>query len=604
MKKGLLIAALLVAVLSAQANPAKPGWFTYVQPDGSTIKIQRHGDEWGHWTTDADGRVVRQQADGFYRVVEGMNATTASRLARVRQSAHRRVAASAPSKVPVAMGKQHFLLVLVEFSDLSFTLDEPQQAIAEMLDQEGYSKNKATGSARDYYFENSHGQFDPVFDVYGPVKLDKSYAYYGKNDKDGYDTLAYEAVRDACVKLEGTVDFSNYDIDGDGDVDLVYMIYAGMGEADSGDEDTIWPHQWYLYSGAGISLTMDGKRIDRYACGSELNGNKKQDGIGTICHEFGHAIGLPDFYDTDQEGNGMARTLLDYSVMDTGSYNNNGWTPPYLNMVERIMLGWVDESALQVFPKSGSYTLTTVQDNVAWKTPTDTEGEYFVYECRVKEGWDHYIPAAGMIVYHVDKSDREVRIVSGGKYLNVKASELWRDWRTFNCINENGSHPCFYIIAAAAPDDLMYGMKYQSGYGYYFQSSMGVNLPFPGGKKVTKYTPVSWNGVDSDYSFSNIVYANGQVSFQVEGPDANKLDYPLIANPGNGLYATGDNFDFALDLPEGYTAASVQWYFDSLAVKTSSVTLQAGTHTVEAEVKDGSGKKLILTLEIKVVSKN
>ena len=202
------------------------------------------------------------------------------------------------------------------------------------LNKPGYSDNGATGSARDYYYDNSNGVFEPIFDVYGPIKLSQNMAYYGANDSSGNDKNPEQAVKEACQAIDNIVDFSNYDLDGDGEVDLVYMVYAGKGEADGGSSNTIWPHQWNL-SSAGVNLILDGKTVDRYACGSELNGSGSIDGLGTICHEFGHAMGLPDFYDTDYDTNGQGRTLLDYSLMDSGSYNNDGWTPPYLNMEER-----------------------------------------------------------------------------------------------------------------------------------------------------------------------------------------------------------------------------------------------------------------------------
>lgn len=601
MRKITLICILLLSAWYMQGKPANPAWFRYVQPDGTVLRLQRHGDEWGHWTVNDKGQVMRQEADGYYRVVDGMTPSTASRLARIRRSAKQQMAeAAGRSRVPIALGQKHFLLVLVEFSDVSFTIEAPQKAIGDMLNQSGYSQNGAIGSARDYYFENSHGRFEPVFDVFGPVKLDKEAAYYGKNDKDGYDLHPEEAVRDACVLLDEEINFADYDLDGDSDVDLVYMVYAGKGEADGGGEDTIWPHQWYLYDGAGIKLTLDGKRVNRYACGSELNGSGKQDGIGTICHEFAHAIGLPDFYDTDYDTNGLPRTLESYSLMASGSYNGNGWIPPYFNMEERIMLGWLGLESLPEFPESGNYVLTSVQDEVAYKTPTDMPGEYFVYECRVKKDWDGYIPAAGLVVYHVDKSERKVFIFTDGGYSGVPAAELWSQWDVTNSINENGSHPCFYVVAAAAPTDVKYGMVYEEGYGYYFSSKYGPDLPFPGSKKVTTFTPKSWDGVWSDYKLTQIAYADEKVSFRLIGPDANILDYPVIANPGDGVYAAGSTFTFALDLPEGFVADSVKWQYDGKAMSALTVKLSVGAHTITAQVAVPDGKEMLLTLEIDV----
>ena len=593
MKKITSILILLACGLTLLAKPAKPGFIRYTQPDGSTILIQRHGDEWAHWTTNQAGQVVRKDADGFYRAVEGVSPRTAAQVASIRRKARRQMVSARRANAPIAVGQKHFLVVLTEFSDQAFTIDNPRQAISDMLNKEGYNENGATGSARDYYYENAHGVFEPIFDVYGPVTLPQKMAYYGGNDSQGSDEHPELAVRDACKALDSEVNFANYDLDGDGEVDLVYMVYAGQGEADGGDEDTIWPHQWYLTAG-GINLTLDGKRIDRYACGSELNGEGDRDGIGTICHEFGHAMGLPDFYDTDYATNGQGRTLLEYSLMDSGSYNNNGWTPPYLNMEERIMIGWLDESSILEFPKNGAYTLESVQNNVGYKIPTDTEGEYILLECRSKTGWDKFLPAEGLIAYHVDKSSRKVAYGTS----SIAASTLWSDWVTYNAINKNGKHPCFYVVASASPYDCSYGMQYDADYGAYFYDNEYTDLPFPGGKNVTSYAPKGWSGNATDISLSGIAYAANKASFTVSGVVTAGLDYPLIVQPEN--YTAGSSFPLALELPDGFVVGSVKWTVDGAIVSGTSTVLTSGAHVIEAEVTAEGGRKDVVTLEITV----
>ena len=600
MRKLLISLTLFLCCLSVFAKPAKPGFIKYKQPDGTTIQIMRHGDEWASWTTNERGQVIHKDADGFFREVSGVTPALAAELASVRRRSIQEMQASAtaPARTPAALGQKHFLVILVEFSDLAFTIDEPQQSISSMLNQNGYSLNGATGSARDYYYDNSHGKFEPIFDVVGPVKLDKDKAYYGHNEDDN-DVNATEAIRDGCVLVDDLVDFSNYDVDGDGEVDLVYVVYAGFGEADSADDDAIWPHQWYLSAG-GFSLTLDEMKIDRYACGSELMGDGRMDSIGTICHEFGHCIGLPDFYDVDYDENGRAAGLFYYSLMCSGSYNNDGWTPPYFSIVERKMLGWVDDSALQEFPKDGMYTLTSVDDNLAYKTLTDMEGEYFVYECRDTHGWDKYVPSPGLIIYHVDQSKRKITIKTGSSTREVEASYLWEQWDAYNSINENGSHPCYYIIPSADQSNLLFGFEYYEGYGYYYNQANDPYIPFPGKKKVTSFVPVSWNGVTGDVALSEIAYTGGKSTFRVRGMESNVLDYPVINNPGNGVYTAGSVFALELNVPDGYTAGNVRWLVDGSLVAGSTLTLTAGQHVIEAEVVRQVGEKDIITLEIAV----
>ena len=607
MKKILLTFVLFFAALSMSAIPARPGPIRYTQPDGSVITIYRHGDEWGHWTTDAQGRVVRKDADGWYRVVQGATAQTVRRQASARRQTRRAHHSFHPSP-GIASGQKRFLVVLVAFPDCPFSTANAQTAFNNMMNQSGYSANGATGSARDYYYQNSKGVFEPSFDVYGPVTLSHEMAYYGGNDENGYDSHPEEAVYEACQLLDGEIDFDRYDNDGDGKVDLVFMYYAGYGEADYSDEDTIWPHQYEL-SSAGLSLTLDGKKVDSYACSNELRGYgslaDKMVGIGTACHEFGHAMGLPDFYDTDYDTNGIAGGLIGFSLMDNGSYNNDGATPPYLSIEERILLGWLDGSALQEFSKSGDCTLGPVYENKAYKTLTDQDGEYFVYECRDDSGWDAHLPAHGLLVYHVDKSARKVRTQDYGQ---VTAAELWSDWGATNCINENGSHPCYYVVSAVDQDNLAYGFQYLDEYGasYFdpYYEGLADNIPFPGAGNVKTFTAKSWNGVDSDITLSGISYSGGKVSFTVTMPSTGPdyiLDYYSIKNPGKGVYTKGGTFALELNVPAGSTDSGVKWYFDDAEVTGTSVTLStAGSHTVEAEVSLAGGKKQMVTLEIEV----
>ena len=589
MKKiaGIIIAALLYST-AAFAIPAWRGLVKYTQPDGSVITLQKHGDEFCHWTTDASGQVVEKDKDGWWKPVSHEKLNARRMAARAKRQVRR---FSPRANAGVASGQKHFLVILVAFSDVPFKSSTANEDFTRLLNEQGYNVNGGTGSARDFYYGNSHGYFEPIFDVYGPVQLSNTMSHYGGNDSDGNDLAPEDAIIEGCQQLDNQIDFSIYDNDNDGAVDLVFMYYAGYGEADSDKEDTIWPHQWDL-SSAGKSLSLDGKKINSYACTNELVGygtlNGKMCGIGTACHEFGHAMGLPDFYDTDYDYyNGEAGGMYDYSIMCGGSYNNEGRTPPYFTLEERILLGWLSESDFLEFPKSGNYTLTGINNNKAYRTPTDMDGEYFVYECRSGEGWDAYLPQSGLLVYHVDKSNRTVPIYvwTGSSYQkkNITARSLWDEWETYNSINENGSHPCYYVVPAGAQTDLNYS---------------GSKFAFPVSAAQNSYTAKSWNGVSSSISLSNISYANNQVNLYASVPSSN-IDYTVISNPGDGLYHAGDNFNLSLVEAEGETVSSVSWYFDDEPVSGNSVRLKAGSHTVEAVLTLSTGAVKTVTLELK-----
>ena len=488
MRKILVTLALLVGALyTLSAVPAYPGKIRVVQPDGSVILIRIHGDEFFNYVTDERGRVIAQAADGFYRPAQMPSAEQREEANSMRRAAGQmRTQAKASS---LTHGRHRIPVILVNFSDKEFKINNPATAFSNMLNKEGYSANGGTGSVRDYYYDNSHGEYEPVFDVFGPVTLSHESAYYAGNKGT---QRGGEAVNEACSLVDADVDFSQYDSDGDGSVDMILMYYAGHNQAEGGGTSTIWPHQSYT------SGRFDGKNLGRYFCTSELKGayGNQMCGIGTTSHEFGHSLGLPDFYDTDDD-HGEAGALYSFSIMCSGSYNNNGCTPPYMNSEELKLLGWLDDQT--EIPGQGEITIRPIQEHVAYKTQTTMDGEYFVYECRTQSGWDRYLPGTGMLVYHVDKADRETLNPNSWWSYLYTPKNLWESWESTNAINAFGSHPCFYLIPAAEQSSLNY-----SGYE--------ANIPFPGNKKVKKYTPVDWQGEQGEFRFSDISFDGTQVT--------------------------------------------------------------------------------------------
>ena len=585
-----IIAAAAAALIctAAIAGPASPKPFTAVQPDGTTITLQRHGDEFFRWTTLAgSSQVMEQGEDGWWRPSTiDFNAKSAGAVKRQRanQSRHR-----THTDNQMTHGERHIPVFLVQFTDLSFKITSPAEKFSAMLNQEGYSANGGTGSVRDYYVDNSDGQFIPVFDVYGPVDLPNNMAYYGKNSGED-DVRPEEALIHAAKILDSQVDFSQYDSDHDGLVDMVLFYYAGYNEAEGGPANSIWPHSWDLqYSSLGRTSYFDEVRFGSYFCTSELGGynGTKMCGIGTTCHEFGHSLGLPDFYDTDYESNGQAGGLYDFSLMDSGSYLNDGRTPPYLNAEERILLGWMIPGDVPELP-SGQVSFPSIKYSVAYKSSTEVEGEYFLYECRDATGWDKYLPT-GLLVYHVDKST--VRKVGG-----ITPYQQWEDWDNYNSINAYGSHPCFYVIPSASQSSLNYKATNLSNY------------VFPGAKNVTTYSPVDWNKKDTGVSLSGISYSSGdkKVSFTAKNNNApvstlQEMGFNSIADPGNGSYAAGDGFFPELELADGSEPASVSWTYDGNGLSgNGEITLTAGSHSIVAVLTFANGTVETLELAIEV----
>lgn len=408
---------LCIIATASYAVPARPGWQTKTQPDGTTIEVRLTGDEFYHYWQDRNGNVVKCDSLGYWRVVESQP-TPATIKARRQAS---RMLQSRPNK---AVGSVNLaprgLVILVNFNNSKFANTNNQAAMNELMNSDNYTYNGATGSVRQFFSDQSDGQYTPDFDVIGPVTLTNNVAHYGGNDASGADLLPGDMVVEACSIANAShgVDFTQYDNDGDGYVDFVYIVYAGKGEADGGADNTIWPHNWdlasaYYYDNCSYSTSQrkfDGKTINNYACSGELDGSSgKRAGIGTIAHEFGHVIGLPDLYDIDYGQNYEDEmTPGSWHIMDGGSYNNEGRTPPNYTIYDKYFLGWKTPTnpgataqtlTLQAAGTDGynAYQITSGNSRL---DATSTTTAYYI-ENRQQSGWDAYLPGHGLVIWKI-----------------------------------------------------------------------------------------------------------------------------------------------------------------------------------------------------------
>ena len=530
MKKRFVLGILLMlCTLSLTAGPAYPGRIIYTQPDGTTIGIHLHGDEFGHWATDDAGRVLEQDADGFWRVSTGISSRTLEELqeaASVRRAAVNQVRREyAAQHAASNFNSPKIPVILIGFSGNGEGFSKSAEQFRDMLNAENYADNNAIGSVRTYFSENSLGQFTPQFDVLGPVTLSNRKSYYGANDSNGDDVLPEMALVHAAQALDNEVDFSEYDNDGDGKVDFVMFYFAGYDEAQGGDANCIWSHAWYLSSSdnAGNQRTFDNVQLDRYFCTAELKGNSGNTmcSIGTTCHEFAHTLGLPDFYDADYEKHGEAASMYAFDLMSSGNYNANSTTPPYFTAEELYEVGWL--SAIPEMAASGSVTLPAINypgatAYSAFKTRADVEGEYFVYEVRGGDRWDEPLPT-GMLVYHVDKSNNKV-------YSNVTAVRTWSS----NSVNNYSAHPCCYVVPAVAPTQTS------------IYSGAASNFFFPGGAQVHSYQPTAWSGEDIGFQLTNIAYANHMVTFDLVNSNVTGISGTVQDTDGHPLQGVTVSF--------------------------------------------------------------
>ena len=214
-------------------------------------------------------------------------------------------------------------------------------------------------------------------------------------------------IREACqlADSEFGVDFSQYDYDKDGFVDFVYVLYSGLGRNDGGSEKTIWPHA----SNLSQTIQLDGKTVKRYVCGAEINGiSKTYYGIGLFYHEFGHILGLPDFYQTGVS-NYTFKTLGMWDVMDYGNYNNDANTPPAYSGYERFFMGWAtprvlkdpEDVTLNDLSKTNEVLLITSSRTHNLKGNDPDPNTFYVLENRQKEGWFEYCQGHGLLLTKV-----------------------------------------------------------------------------------------------------------------------------------------------------------------------------------------------------------
>ena len=415
-KIGLLI-VLSALVCSAWAVPARRGGIIKTQPDGSQITVYQHGDEHFRWMTNEKGEWFKIDENGFYSVTDAM---TAEQIEAKRMAAPSRVAQAQKAATPLNIAPRG-LVILVNFTDVAFTTDKAE--LDSMLLGKNYTRDysyfydgkkqsiTSKGSAWQYFYDSSNGHYDPQFDVIGPVTVSKNMEYYGKNNPSTqFDAAPWTMVKEACQLVDDSVDFKQYDNNNDGYVDFVYVIYAGYGEADGGDENTIWPHSYWLLN-AGITCKVDGKYVDLYACGNELDSRTNyHTGIGTFCHEFSHVLGLPDLYETT--GYGTHKTIGAWSILDYGPYNNDGNTPPAYSAYEQFFMGWLmprlivdaENVELEELQASNSALLisSTDQHNLIGNDPKPTT--FYLLENRQQVGWDKYLPGHGLMLTKVQYS--------------------------------------------------------------------------------------------------------------------------------------------------------------------------------------------------------
>ena len=542
MRKIILTLMLLSCICMARAIPADPTPIRVTQPDGSIVTIQLHGDEWLHFTTTTDGYTVVNDERGYYvyaqlqdgkllptnviahdadgrdvnetdylshvkkYLIPQMDETTAETKKKVR--AMQRQALQKRKDARYDYSKFRGLIILVEFNDRQFSRSDYKDLINDMVNKENYTgftdtdgKFQAyTGSVRDYFHDNSNGVFNPEFDIVGPVTVN-----YSQEDGNKY---SYSIMKAAVQAADSLVDYSLYDRDNDGTMDMVYFIVAGTASSSDADHpNRLWPHRSVIRN-----LNRDGVWIGDYACSTEFiygEKNNMLDGIGTFCHEFSHVLGLPDFYDTDgDDSGGRSHDPGYWSLMAGSNYLNNARTPCAYSLYERMAVGFTEPTVINA---KGHYTLEQIgTSNTGYRIDSSVEGEYFLLENRQKDyKWDEYLPGSGMLVFRVDESDMN-------------------PWNN-NSVNDNPDRMYYELLRAGGVEKAYTNPDYD---------------PFPGkGEATTLSNETSpahlrtHDGQDTPWVIHHIAEDNGEISFEVSaftyatGSDLTVTSIDILGGP-------------------------------------------------------------------------
>lgn len=528
------VLSLLVSLMAVVASPAYRKPFVVKQSDGTELTVVLTGDESLHYHMTLDGKPLVKEANGDFSYatfggdalfvstkllahnagdrtaeelgfletvdMEVMRAEI-SKAASLRSATYRSSAKKSGSQIKPE-GEVNVAVLLVEFKDIKFSCTKKD--IDDILNTEGFVYENvianSIGSARDYFIAQSDGKFRPNFLVTDIVTLDNDASYYGANDSKGNDVKPSYMIKDGIKKADGGFDFSVCDNNGDGEVEFVYCIYAGYAESMGADENTVWPHQWEMSAQCG-TIVADGVKCDTYACSSELNLNESYEedygkmlaGIGTVCHEFSHCLGLHDIYDTTYKSGNFCMDYWD--LMDQGNFVCEGYIPVGYSAYQRDACGW---RKLVELTEAGEYSMDALtRGGIGYKVVNDANpNEYYILENRKKENWDKGIFNEGMLVVHVD-------------YLE----SAWKN----NEINVAAGHPRYTIIPA--DNELtVYGTVSNEK----FRESMQGDV-WPGTKGNTELTNTSipaamvYAGGHMNKPITKIKYEDGIISFVFMG---------------------------------------------------------------------------------------
>ncbi len=602
----ILTTIILLFNINLLAVPAYPGLIEFRQPDGTIINIYLKGDEKINWAETPDGYTILVTKDGEYQyavtdanndlvfsgvTVSPHNSRTSNEKSLLlelerglRYSSKQKemmlsvweMKDDAVAKSFPTTGQRTLLCILMQTPDVVF--ERTQEEFDALFNQLNYTLDGASGSVKDYYLENSYGQFDLTIDVVGPFTADSIMSYY--SSFEGARNLMIEGIHLA----DSVVNYADYDNSGDGAVEGVYMIFAGYGQEAGGGPNTIWSHAWGIWP----AIVLDGVSISRYACSPERRGNSQSNPnrlitrIGVVGHEFGHVLGAPDFYDTDGEGSGgNYQGTGRWDMMASGTWNNGGATPAHHNPYTKTHIyNWAPQ---QILDEPGHFTLENSVENSEsfYRINTLTPGEYFLLENRQNIGFDQFVPGEGLVIYHI--------------HANVEAAGN----------GVNASHPqLMYPISAGATT---YPDSTPESYG--FISS--PETPFPGSTNNTSFTDFtipgsrSWSRSFTNKPLTNISHNSIERTISFDFMESEELTQWMHWDEGHNHGSVGVNSGGVYQIASRFTPEDIE-SFSTTRIEGIIVYINDPATYADVKIWQGSSSDSLinyLTLPIDQVAK-
>ncbi|MBN2829731.1 MAG: M6 family metalloprotease domain-containing protein [Candidatus Cloacimonetes bacterium] len=503
MKKLILALSLIFILYLLKAVPAPNTLISYTQPDGYSIQIKLIGDEWVHAAETIDGYTLLDQ-NGWkkYAILNSTGDLVVSGIVGrnpedrdvqeqnflINVSAHLWYSDRQISELrePYSLqrlgsfphsGNVNLLVIPAQFTDMSMTYNT--STFNNLMN----TPTNAVGCFKSYYEENSYNTFSITSTICPTVTVNGTHAGFGTETQ--WRNFAASAIQQA----NALIDLTNFDNNNNQQIEGVIIIHAGQGQETSGNSTDIWSHCANL----SAPMNVDGMSISYYAIVGELGSFGMQAGVGVAAHEFGHLLGIPDFYNTNT---GMDTNCVgEWDLMSTGAWNNMSWDPSHHNPWSKAFLNWMELTELEI---PNNYTIQNSNiNNIAYYVQTPRQGEYFLLENRQQTGYNNSIPGHGLLIYHVDHN-----------YITSHLST-----NDVNCSTHKG------LMIEAANGDL---------------DTAGAPFPEGTANSFTDETdPGSITSTDqpTERPIENITETGGNISFMYwNGPGYNPLIPPLYLN--------------------------------------------------------------------------